>query len=88
MVATARRMTIGPIAFRYPRAMGVGVEMPNGERAGRSARAVIREGGPCVLSFGTRLKEVLDAAEALERLSRDRPYRGRARFAKPLEPPT
>jgi hypothetical protein len=28
MVATAAAMTTGPIAFRYPRGEGVGVEMP------------------------------------------------------------
>jgi 1-deoxy-D-xylulose-5-phosphate synthase len=39
MVATAAAMTSGPIAFRYPRGDGVGVDMPARGTCWRSARA-------------------------------------------------
>ncbi|MDM7931739.1 1-deoxy-D-xylulose-5-phosphate synthase [Tabrizicola sp.] len=86
MVATAVAHDDGPIAFRFPRGDGVGVEMPlRGVPLEIGRGRVVREGGRvAILSFGTRLAEVLKAAEALT---------GRgvavtvadARFAKPLD---
>ena len=86
MVATAAAHDDGPIAFRFPRGEGVGVEMPaQGVPLQIGKGRVIREGGRvALLSFGTRLAEALMAAEALE-------ARGigvtvaDARFAKPLD---
>ena len=86
MVATAAAYDEGPSAFRYPRGDGMGVEMPERGVALEIGRGrVIREGGRvALLSFGTRLGEVLAAAEALA-------ARGvactvaDARFAKPLD---
>ena len=86
MVATAAAYDEGPSAFRYPRGDGMGVEMPERGVALEIGRGrVIREGGRvALLSFGTRLGEVLKAAEALT-------ARGvactvaDARFAKPLD---
>ncbi|MBY6115024.1 1-deoxy-D-xylulose-5-phosphate synthase [Mameliella alba] len=86
MVATAAAHDDGPIAFRYPRGEGVGVEMPEkGEVLEIGKGRMIREGkGVAILSFGTRLKEVLKACEALEARGIT-PTVADARFAKPLD---
>jgi 1-deoxy-D-xylulose-5-phosphate synthase len=86
MVATAARHDEGPIAFRYPRGEGVGVEMPErGIPLEIGKGRMIREGGRvAILSFGARLKEVLEAAEALEARG-IAPTVADARFAKPLD---
>ncbi|WP_417206371.1 1-deoxy-D-xylulose-5-phosphate synthase [Antarctobacter sp.] len=86
MVATAAAHDEGPIAFRYPRGEGVGVEMPErGEVLEIGKGRMIREGkGIAILSFGTRLSEVLKACEALEARGVS-PSVADARFAKPLD---
>ncbi|WP_323770539.1 1-deoxy-D-xylulose-5-phosphate synthase [Antarctobacter sp.] len=86
MVATAAAHDEGPIAFRYPRGEGVGVEMPErGEVLEIGKGRMVREGkGIAILSFGTRLSEVLKACEALEARGVS-PTVADARFAKPLD---
>ncbi|MCF3594779.1 1-deoxy-D-xylulose-5-phosphate synthase [Rhodobacteraceae bacterium LMO-12] len=86
MVATAAAHDSGPIAFRYPRGEGVGVDMPEVAQVLEIGKGrVIREGGRvAILSFGTRLKEVMKAAEALEAKGIS-PTIADARFAKPLD---
>ncbi len=86
MVATAAAHDAGPIAFRFPRGEGVGVEMPErGQPLEIGRGRMIREGGRvAILSFGTRLAEVLKAAEALEARGIN-PTIADARFAKPLD---
>jgi 1-deoxy-D-xylulose-5-phosphate synthase len=86
MVATAAAHDDGPIAFRYPRGEGVGVEMPEAGVALEIGRArMIAEGNRvALLSFGTRLSEVQKAAEALA-LKGIMPTIVDARFAKPLD---
>ena len=86
MVATAAQHDSGPIAFRFPRGEGVGVELPErGEPIPIGRGRMIREGsGVAILSFGTRLAEVLRACEALEARG-IRPTVADARFAKPLD---
>jgi 1-deoxy-D-xylulose-5-phosphate synthase len=86
MVATAAAHDAGPIAFRYPRGDGVGVEMPaRGILLEIGKGRVIREGARvALLSFGTRLSEVLKAAEALAARG-IAPTVADARFAKPLD---
>ncbi|MCR8548039.1 1-deoxy-D-xylulose-5-phosphate synthase [Salipiger sp. P9] len=86
MVATAAAHDGGPIAFRYPRGEGVGVEMPErGEVLEIGKGRMIREGARvAILSFGTRLSEVLKACEALEARGVS-PSVADARFAKPLD---
>ena len=86
MVATATAYDDGPIAFRYPRGEGVGVEMPErGEILEIGKGRIIREGsGVAILSFGTRLQEVEKAAEALGQKGIN-PTIADARFAKPLD---
>ncbi|RFU12400.1 1-deoxy-D-xylulose-5-phosphate synthase [Rhodobacteraceae bacterium W635] len=86
MVATAAAHDDGPIAFRYPRGEGVGVEMPErGVPLEIGKGRMIAEGRDvAILSFGTRLKEVMDAAEALAAKGIT-PTIADARFAKPLD---
>ena len=86
MVATA--VTIGdrPSAFRYPRGEGTGVELPEkGTPLEIGKGRVLREGSTvAVLSFGTRLPEVLKAADALAARGLSTTVAD-ARFVKPLD---
>ncbi|MGL5011625.1 MAG: transketolase C-terminal domain-containing protein, partial [Paracoccaceae bacterium] len=86
MVATAVAHDSGPIAFRFPRGDGVGCEMPSrGVPLEIGKGRVVREGARvAILSFGTRLSEVLKAAEALGARG-VAPTVADARFAKPLD---
>ncbi|KPA19918.1 1-deoxy-D-xylulose-5-phosphate synthase [Shimia sp. SK013] len=86
MVATAAAYDDGPIAFRYPRGEGVGVELPEkGEVLEIGKGRIIAEGKRvALLSFGTRLEEVRKAAEALTAKGIT-PTIADARFAKPLD---
>ena len=86
MVATATAYNEGPIAFRYPRGEGVGVDLPErGEVLEIGKGRIVREGSQvAILSFGTRLSEVEAAAEALAARGIT-PTVADARFAKPLD---
>ena len=86
MVATAAAHNSGPIAFRYPRGEGVGVEMPaRGVPLEIGKGRMIRQGKRvALLSFGTRLSEVTRAAEALSARGLT-PTSADARFATPLD---
>ena len=86
MVATAAAHDGGPIAFRYPRGEGVGVEMPErGVPLPIGKGRMIRKGARvAILSLGTRLAEVQKAAEALSARGIS-PSIADARFAKPLD---
>ncbi|RMA42893.1 1-deoxy-D-xylulose-5-phosphate synthase [Rhodophyticola porphyridii] len=86
MVATARAIDDRPSAFRFPRGEGVGVEMPErGTVLEIGKGRIVAEGSRvAILSFGTRLKEVQDAAEALS-ANGITPTIADARFAKPLD---
>ncbi len=86
MVATAVAHDAGPIAFRFPRGEGVGVEMPErGAVLEIGKGRMIREGARvAILSFGARLKEVMEAAENLSARGVG-PTVADARFAKPLD---
>lgn len=86
MVATAAAHDEGPIAFRYPRGEGVGVEMPTrGEVLEIGRGRIVREGtGVAILSFGAHLAESLKAAEDLG-ASGVSVTVADARFAKPLD---
>lgn len=86
MVATAAAHDDGPIAFRYPRGEGTGVEMPErGIPLEIGKGRIIAEGSRvAILSFGTRLAEVMRARESL--MARGiSPTVVDARFAKPLD---
>jgi 1-deoxy-D-xylulose-5-phosphate synthase len=86
MVATAAAIDDGPSAFRFPRGDGVGVELPErGQPLEIGKGRVIAEGGRvAILSFGTRLAEVLKARETLAGRGLA-PTVADARFAKPLD---
>jgi len=86
MVATAAAIDDRPSAFRFPRGEGVGVEMPErGEPLEIGKGRIVAEGGRvAILSFGTRLAEVLKAREALAARGLA-PTVADARFAKPLD---
>ena len=86
MVATAAAYDAGPIAFRYPRGEGEGVQMPDAPALLEIGKGrVLRQGKQvAILSFGTRLGETLKAAEALEARGIS-PTVADARFAKPLD---
>ncbi len=89
MTYTAAEHDTGPIAFRYPRGAGVGVDMPEVPQKleigkGRVVRGDVKGGKVAILSLGTRLAEAQKAADQLE-------AKGLAttiadmRFAKPLD---
>ncbi len=86
MVATAAAYDTGPIALRYPRGDGVGVEMPErGEVLEIGKGRIVRQGTRvALLSLGTRLAECLKAAEELGSRGLSTTVAD-ARFAKPLD---
>ena len=86
MVATAAAYDAGPIAFRYPRGEGVGVELPqHGVPLEIGKGRVVKEGTQvALLSLGTRLAECLAAAEQLGQRGLSTTVAD-ARFAKPLD---
>ena len=86
MVATAAAIDDRPSAFRFPRGDGVGVELPErGQPLEIGRGRIIAEGGRvAILSFGTRLAEVLKARESLAHRGLT-PTVVDARFAKPLD---
>ncbi len=86
MVATAVEYDAGPIAFRFPRGEGVGCTMPENAQALEIGKGRIIQRGKkvAILSFGTRLSEVLIASEALAAQG-IKPTVADARFAKPLD---
>ena len=86
MVATAAAYDEGPIAFRYPRGEGVGVEMPqHGVPLEIGKGRIVKQGTQvALLSLGTRLAECLSAAEQLGQRGLSTTVAD-ARFAKPLD---
>jgi 1-deoxy-D-xylulose-5-phosphate synthase len=86
MVATAAAYDAGPIAFRYPRGEGVGVDMPEtGVPLAIGKGRIVKEGSRiAILSLGTRLSEALKASEELEARGLSTTVAD-ARFAKPLD---
>jgi len=86
MVATAAAHDGGPIAFRYPRGEGVGIDLPEEGRPLPIGKGrIVREGSRvAILSLGTRLSEALKAAEELESRGLSTTVAD-ARFAKPLD---
>jgi 1-deoxy-D-xylulose-5-phosphate synthase len=86
MVATAAAHDSGPIALRYPRGEGVGVDLPeHGEPLPIGRGRVLREGSRiAILSLGARLSEALKAADELAARGLSTTVAD-ARFAKPLD---
>ena len=86
MVATCAAHDSGPIALRYPRGEGVGVELPErGQPLPIGKGRIVRQGSRvAILSLGTRLGEALKAAEELAARGLSTTVAD-ARFAKPLD---
>jgi 1-deoxy-D-xylulose-5-phosphate synthase len=86
MVATAAAHDSGPIAFRYPRGEGLGVDMPeHGSLLTIGKGRIVKQGATvALLSYGTRLGEALAAAEKLAAFGLN-PTVADARFMKPLD---
>lgn len=86
MVRTAAAYDEGPIAFRYPRGEGVGVDLPDrGSILEIGKGRIVREGSTvAILSLGSRLKDALVAADTLETEGLSTTVAD-ARFAKPLD---
>jgi 1-deoxy-D-xylulose-5-phosphate synthase len=86
MVATAAAYDKGPIAFRYPRGDGVGVDLPQeGTPLEIGKGRIVRQGDTvAILSLGTRLAEALAAADLLAAQGVSATVAD-ARFAKPLD---
>jgi 1-deoxy-D-xylulose-5-phosphate synthase len=86
MVATAAAYDESPLAFRFPRGEGVGVDMPEvGVPLEIGRGRILREGTRIALiSLGTRLADCLKAAEDLEARGLSTTVAD-ARFAKPLD---
>ncbi|WP_411891267.1 1-deoxy-D-xylulose-5-phosphate synthase [Yoonia sp. SDW83-1] len=86
MVRTAAAHDAGPIAFRYPRGEGVGVDLPErGEIIAIGKGRVVREGTDiALLSFGAHLAECHKAADAMAGQGVSVTIAD-ARFAKPLD---
>ena len=86
MTHTAALHDSGPIALRYPRGNGVGLELPKvPERLEIGKGRVVREGKKvAILSLGTRLAEALKAADTLDAKGLSTTVAD-LRFAKPLD---
>jgi 1-deoxy-D-xylulose-5-phosphate synthase len=87
MVATAAAYNDGPIAFRYPRGEGVGVEIPSSPQIIPIGKGrIVHEGhsGIAILSYGTRLTACLEAAQLCAKKDISLTVAD-ARFAKPLD---
>ena len=86
MVATAAAHDTGPIALRYPRGEGLGLDMPaRGQVLPIGKGRVVREGKDvAILSLGGRLQACLSAAEHLHSRGVSCTVAD-ARFAKPID---
>ncbi|MEM9318658.1 MAG: 1-deoxy-D-xylulose-5-phosphate synthase [Pseudomonadota bacterium] len=86
MMATMAAHDSGPIAVRYPRGEGVGIDLPEtGDVLEIGKGRVLREGNQvAILSFGAHLAEALCAAEDLTARGISVTVAD-ARFAKPLD---
>jgi 1-deoxy-D-xylulose-5-phosphate synthase len=86
MVRTAAAYDDGPIAFRYPRGEGVGLELPErGELIEIGKGRIVQEGSDvAILCFGAHLAECRKAAEKLAAQGVTATIAD-ARFAKPLD---
>ena len=86
MTHTAAMYDNGPIALRYPRGNGIGVDLPKSPELLEIGKGrVVRHGHKvAILSLGTRLGEALKAADALEAKGLTTTVAD-LRFAKPLD---
>jgi len=86
MINTSVEINDKPCAFRYPRGVGTGIELPSiDDKLEIGKGKIILEGKKlAILSFGTRLNECLIAAESLKKKGISVTLVD-ARFSKPLD---
>ncbi len=86
MVATSAAFDEGPIALRYPRGEGAGVDLPEQGRILPIGKGVVlREGTKvAILSYGARRHDALAAADKLAAMGLSATVAD-ARFAKPID---
>lgn len=86
MTATACAYDDGPIAFRYPRGEGLGVDMPDQPQILEIGKGrILREGHQAaIINLGSRLGETLKAADQLSAKGLNITVAD-ARFAKPID---
>ncbi len=86
MLRTALLYDDGPIALRYPRGAGVGVELPTApEPIEIGTGEILRQGkGVALLGYGAGVGKALEAADELSAHGLE-PTVADARFAKPLD---
>ena len=86
MINTSTEINDKPCAFRYPRGLGLGVNLPSlNERIEIGKSKIIKEGKKlAILNFGARLNETLRATENLKKKGIDITVVD-ARFVKPLD---
>lgn len=87
MVATAAAYNDGPIALRYPRGEGTGVDIPDTPEIIEIGKGRMIQSGSklAILSFGARLEECKKAANMLEDKLGFTITLADARFSKPLD---
>jgi len=86
MINTSVDINDKPSAFRYPRGIGVGVELPSIDKKLEIGKGrIIQEGKKlAIINFGARLKECLNASINLKKKGINISIAD-ARFAKPLD---
>ncbi|MEE4350881.1 MAG: 1-deoxy-D-xylulose-5-phosphate synthase [Pacificimonas sp.] len=86
MTYTAAQHDSGPIALRYPRGAGTGIDLPETPQQLEIGKGrIVREGAKvAILSLGTRLAEALKAADELDAKGLSTTVAD-LRFAKPLD---
>jgi 1-deoxy-D-xylulose-5-phosphate synthase len=86
MLHTALTYDDGPVAIRYPRGAGVGVELPSRPEAIELGTGeILREGSRvALLGYGTGVEKALEAADILAAGGLDATVAD-ARFAKPID---
>ncbi len=86
MISTSVDINDRPSAFRYPRGLGIGTELPPIDQKLEIGKGrVIQEGKKlAIINFGARLKECLNASSGLKKKGVNITIVD-ARFAKPLD---
>ena len=86
MISTSVDINDGPSAFRYPRGVGIGIELPPIDQKLEIGKGrVIQEGKKlAIINFGARLNECLTASSSLKKKGVNITIVD-ARFAKPLD---
>ena len=86
MINTSVNINDRPIAFRYPRGTGIGIELPSiDEKLEIGKGKIILEGKKlAILNFGARLNECMNAAENLKKKGINITVVD-SRFAKPFD---